>query len=180
MDYIGDAACIERPTEENPAADLNGEPRRMRAVIMGTPKGKGRPRFSLDGHVYTPKGTREAEENIRAEFIRQNPNARMIERSTPVAVDIVAFFGVPKSATKAERQAISEGKILHTKKPDADNVLKLVCDALNGVAWEDDAQIVEMRCEKRYGAMPMTCIVIEEAKRDERCEGQKGTVEQSL
>lgn len=140
----------------------------MNFTIMGKPMGKGRPRFSRDGHIYTPESTRVAEKNVREEFIRQNPGAKKFDRSIPVSVDVLAFFGAPKSASAAERKAISEGKTLHTKKPDADNILKLICDALNGVAWEDDAQIVEMRCEKRYGVAPMVCVIVNEAMRDEK------------
>jgi Holliday junction resolvase RusA-like endonuclease len=52
-------------------------------------------------------------------------------------------------------------------KPDWDNVGKIVCDALNGVAWHDDAQIVDAHVEKRYGIEPMVCVVIEMAGEDE-------------
>jgi Holliday junction resolvase RusA-like endonuclease len=39
----------------------------------------------------------------------------------------------------------------HTGKPDADNILKAVCDALNGIVWHDDSQVAFARVLKQYG-----------------------------
>ena len=53
-----------------------------------------------------------------------------------------------------------DGVIPPTKKPDADNVVKIICDALNDVAWADDAQITVLHFEKRYGAIPYAEVII--------------------
>lgn len=134
-------------------------------TMLGTPKGKGRPRFA-NGHAYTPEETRGYETHMRAEFRRQNPGAQPIPENAPVTVEVVAFFPIPKCISRKEREAIYAGSKLPTRKPDADNILKLVCDALNGLAWHDDKQVVSMRCEKRYGEQPMTCVAISRAEED--------------
>ena len=61
-----------------------------------------------------------------------------------------AFYGIPKSATKKKRADIAAGLVRPTKKPDFDNVFKILCDALNGVAYADDAQIVQASIHKCY------------------------------
>ncbi len=126
-------------------------------TIFGVPKGKPRPRF-VGGHTYSPSTAYERE--VGTEFHRQNPGALPIDKGVPVAVDVLAFFPVPKSATKDQRDRMRRGQILPTRKPDADNILKLVLDALNGLAWHDDAQVTSVTCKKLYGAEGMTCVSI--------------------
>lgn len=137
-------------------------------TILGDPKGKGRPRFN-GRVVYTPPETKVAECEIQTQFWLQNPLATTIPRDKAVSVRILAFVKIPKSMPKRDRMRAETNELAPTKKPDADNILKLVMDALNGVAYEDDAQVVEVSCEKRYGLAPMTHIAIREV------EGSDGT-----
>ena len=65
---------------------------------------------------------------------------------------IKAFMGIPASAWKKKREQMIFGEIKPTKKPDWDNIGKLVTDALNGIAWHDDAQIVKSTVIKVYTA----------------------------
>ena len=53
------------------------------------------------------------------------------------------------------------GALLPAKKPDLDNVAKIVCDALNGVAYKDDAQVVKLTVHKRYSERPEVAVEIE-------------------
>ena len=69
-------------------------------------------------------------------------------------IEARAVFIIPKSWPKAKKQAAMIGEIQHTGKPDADNVLKTVGDALNGIVWKDDSQIVSASINKRYGVQP--------------------------
>lgn len=126
-------------------------------TIFGVAKGKPRQRFA-GGHVYSPSTAYERE--VGTEFRRQNPGAEPMPKGVPVKVDVIAFFPEPKSATKAQRDSMRSGQILPTRKPDADNILKLVLDALNGLAWHDDAQVTSVTCKKLYGAEGMTCVSI--------------------
>lgn len=73
-------------------------------------------------------------------------------RAWALEVDVVC--SVPKSATKRFAADALTGRARPTKKPDADNVLKAICDGMNGVVWKDDLQAVDIRVSKRYGQTP--------------------------
>ncbi len=66
------------------------------------------------------------------------------------SVEILALFPVPKSWTRAERDKMRANNYLHTNKPDLDNIVKTVLDALNGVAYHDDGCVAEIKAHKRY------------------------------
>ena len=68
----------------------------------------------------------------------------------PVFMEVYAYFPIPKSATKRERKLIEEMDYLYPRKPDGDNVLKAVKDALNRVAYQDDAQVVYESIIRKY------------------------------
>lgn len=109
--------------------------------VFGKVRGKGRPRFTRGGRPYTPKATRDYERAIREAF--ENANGRPPEPfSGPIAVCIMTYRQLPNSAPKS---VISEQD---THKPDIYNVAKIVLDALNGVAWKDDAQVVSLTVSK--------------------------------
>ena len=109
--------------------------------VWGKVRGKGRPRFARGGHAYTPKGTREYERAIREAF-ENAPEKPPEPFSGPIDVTIVTSRQLPKSAPKS----VIREPDMHT--PDADNVAKIVLDALNGVAWLDDAQVTSLTVVK--------------------------------
>lgn len=120
------------------------------------PAGKERPRvIQRNGHsiAYTPLKTRQLEATIRdfalAEMLKQRFGK--IEAPTPVKAAIVAVFPVPDSYSKKRKADCLSGREAPTKKPDTDNTAKLVLDSLNGLAYDDDAQIVELSVTKVYG-----------------------------
>ena len=117
-----------------------------------TPYGKGRPRFStVRGFVrtYTPEHTRAHEKTFKI-YARQAMAGRFpFESDIPVAVKVIAYFPIPASYTKKRRkQCLSSG--YHMKKPDVDNVVKAVLDAMNDCVYVDDAQVHSIAVEKRY------------------------------
>ena len=131
--------------------------------IYGDPQGKGRPRFStVCGHVHTrtPEKTVLYENLIKTEYIQQAgtrfPDDAMLD------IRIFAYYSIPKSVSQKKRQAMLEKKIRPTKKPDWDNVGKVVCDSLNGIAYRDDAQVVDCQVRKFYGDSPKVIVTIEE------------------
>lgn len=140
----------------------------MEIIVEGEPKGKGRPRFTRTGHAYTPARTREYEDLIAARALQAMDGRPPIPKGVPVRMTILAVFGVPVSWPKKRRTAALQGVMHHTHKPDLDNVQKAVCDALNGIAYEDDCQIVSGEVEKVYGPEPMVRIFIEELKEEAR------------
>lgn len=75
-------------------------------------------------------------------------------------VEVTAYVAIPQSwSGKKHLQAIEE-EILPTTRPDADNYLKCCLDAMNGVAYKDDAQVVAMLVRKRYAEIPRLEIEI--------------------
>lgn len=132
-------------------------------TVMGEPRGKSRPRFNPNQRKpYTPGDTVAYERLIQWEYLRQCKNYRFPD-GTPLRLDIVANYGIPKSATKKKQEAMVMGQLRPTKKPDYDNVQKIVGDALNTVAYKDDSQIVDSRVQKFWSYTPKIIVTIQEA-----------------
>lgn len=133
--------------------------------VSTVPIPKGRPRFHISRrgqvHTFTPEKTSVFESQIALKYKEQS-NGLKFERDIPLKVSL--FFGlpIPMSTTKSRRVAMLEGILKHTKKPDIDNLVKAVLDALNDVAWEDDSQIVRVAAEKEYSEDPHVYIRITE------------------
>ena len=73
---------------------------------------------------------------------------------------IKAYYSIPKSASKKKKAAMLAGKIRPTKKPDMDNVVKIIADSLNQIAYRDDTQIVDCQCRKFYSENPRVEVII--------------------
>lgn len=106
--------------------------------VPGKVVGKGRPRFTRAGHAYTPKATLEFERRVGDAWTAAGHPVL----DGPLAVYVSVFRPLPKSAPKRR-----EGE-RDTYRPDVDNILKAVLDGLNGVAYRDDAQVVQVRAAK--------------------------------
>lgn len=119
-------------------------------------KGKARPRFSR-GHAYTPKATSDAQETIAAAYVEAcNGDALKASEGVPVAVAVLTTRNVKSGFRRREGDSHDD-----LQKPDADNIAKLVLDALNGVAYEDDSQVVALhvlKLPRRRGNEPITHI----------------------
>lgn len=129
--------------------------------IEGKPVGKGRPRFRRMGNfvqTYTPTATAEYEKLVRLRF----QNAGGVVTDKPVKIEIVAFFAPPKSVRKKDKIEMLANRILPEKKPDVDNVAKIILDALNKIAYKDDAQVVELSVKKLYSEVAKVFVHIEE------------------
>ena len=129
--------------------------------VEGKPVGKGRPRFRRMGNfvqTYTPTATAEYEKLVRLRF--QNAGGAITDK--PVRVEITAFFVPPKSTRKRDRIEMLANRILPEKKPDCDNIAKIILDALNKIAYIDDSQVIELVVKKRYSAEAKVIVHIEE------------------
>lgn len=116
-------------------------------VIEGKIKGKARPRFNTNtGHAITPKDTLSYENWVK--YCYKEQDGRYIEG--PIRAVITAYYKIPKSYSKKRVQAIREGLEQPVKKPDADNIAKIILDSLNKIAFNDDAQIIELIVLKKY------------------------------
>lgn len=134
--------------------------RTIKFVIPGVPVAKGRPKFRRTGafvQAYTPAKTLKAERLIRDCF-----NA--MQEVPPKDYDHIGLtcnFYMPfnKSVSKKKRIAWNEKKH-HIVRPDIDNLVKAIADALNGVAFKDDSAITCLDCCKIYSDSPRTEVYI--------------------
>ena len=105
--------------------------------VEGEPMVKARPRVTRSGHAYTPKTTVEAESRVRAAFEASGCEGF----SNAVGVELAFFQG-----TRARK--------------DIDNMVKLVLDSLNGVAWGDDVQVNVVLARRVYTVKEKACSVV--------------------
>lgn len=117
-------------------------------TIPGKPMGKQRPRHTKSGMVYTQKETVNYEQWVRLCYQEQVGNKTFM--TYPVLVHIEAFFGMPQSTSKKQKELMLKGIVKPTKKPDVDNIIKIVLDGLNGIAYADDKQVTMVSCIKKY------------------------------
>lgn len=135
----------------------------MKFTIPGEPCGKARPRVVHNGNfsrAYTPEKTVNYETLVKLEYQRQCGGAYI--SAGGIHMSIIARCAIPNSASKRKAQAMLDGAIRPTKKPDCDNIIKIICDALNGIAYKDDAQIISVSIEKRYSVMPSVEVALQE------------------
>lgn len=119
--------------------------------IVGEPQGKGRPRFSTKGgfvKTYTPEKTASYENFVKLCYLNKYKGQKL---DGEIIAEIIAYFSIPKSFSKKKRVQAIEGKIMPTKKPDTDNIAKTILDSLNGIAFEDDKQVIALLVKKLYG-----------------------------
>lgn len=130
----------------------------IKITVQGNPVPKARPRFG-NGRAYTPKRTKDYENKIKALLKEQNIHG-------PLEVQINAVFQRPKRLLPKK---YPDGLILHTKRPDLDNIVKAVLDALNKTI-KDDAQVCTIHAYKYYAERhqePRTEIHIKQAQEKE-------------
>lgn len=128
--------------------------------ILGKAIGKGRPRFTNRGKfvsTYTPKETRDFERKIKEVYL-YNKCKNYGEK--PIKMWITAYYKPPESLSKKKQEELL-GEY-RTKKPDLDNIAKLVCDALNGIAYDDDKQVAFLIVQKNYSEEDKLVIEIDE------------------
>lgn len=138
----------------------------LKFIVPGPPQGKARARTVLNRHTgrvssYTPENTVIYENLITMSFLEQCGRKRF-ESTTPISVSIIATFPIPKSTSKKRANQMTAGSIRPTKKPDADNISKCILDALNGVAYYDDSQVVSLEVKKIYGKEPGVTVFMSE------------------
>lgn len=136
----------------------------MEFEVVGAPVGKRRPKFStIHGYAQALKPKEDViyENLVKIMFQQAKPNNYSMFNK-PIKMKIEAYFAIPKSFSKVKQSQALEGKLLPLTKPDADNIAKIICDALNDVAYKDDTQIVELAITKRYAMEPKVKITLDE------------------
>lgn len=138
----------------------------IKFVIPGEPKGKGRPRFSRQtGRTYTPNDTASYENLVKVEYQAQCGKKRFPD-NVMLDMRILAYYSVPQSKSNRQKNLMLDGLIRPTKKPDMDNVVKIIADSLNRIAYRDDTQIVDCQVRKFYSAEPRVEVIIRQVGGD--------------
>lgn len=128
-------------------------------TVLGKPCGKGRPRFMRNGHTYTDAKTENYENLVKLSY-QEKFQEMTFERDVPLEIEIKAYFPIPKGISKKKRPLYENETILFSKKPDWDNIGKIICDSLNNIAYYDDNQIAKAFVIKLYGKTPRVEITI--------------------
>jgi Holliday junction resolvase RusA-like endonuclease len=132
-------------------------------VLLGAPRGKERPRLTKTGHVYTPEKTRDYEGALK--YAAAEAMGSRAPLDGPLHVDLKIVVPIASSWPKKRQEAARAGREWPTKKPDLDNVMKML-DALNLVVWIDDSQIVTTNITKRYGDKPGLWVKVRSVQED--------------
>ena len=122
-------------------------------VIPGEPTAKARPRFSKWG-TYNTKKTMDYEKLVKDIYMLSEQEFLQGE----IIAVIECYFKVPSSVSKVNRLAMLSNITRPVKKPDIDNLAKICLDGLNGLAYKDDSQIVDLRVRKWYSDNPRVII----------------------
>lgn len=134
----------------------------IRFSIPGQPMGKQRPRVVHNGsfsQAFTPKETVSYENLVRVLY-REAAKGKRFADEDMLDVRVIAYYSIPKSTSKKKRKMMLEHKIRPGKKPDWDNIGKIICDSLNTVAYRDDSSIVDAQVRKFYSENPRVDVTI--------------------
>ena len=127
--------------------------------ILGEPFGKQRPKFTAVGkfgRAYTPDKTVNYETYVKLTY----NSLDLPKLEGQIAFGVSAYYPIPKSTSQKKRNLMLSGAIRPTIKPDYDNIAKIISDALNGIAYDDDKQIVDARIKKFYSEIPRVEVEI--------------------
>ena len=132
----------------------------MEIVIYGEPIPQGRPRFA-NGHAYEPQRSKNYKLLVRfwvTQYLKKIPGWKPFENA--LCVDLTFYMGIPSSWAKQKRIGAIQGQIRPTSKRfgDLDNMVKCVTDAISGLVYVDDSQIVNLGASKYYSDTPR-CVL---------------------
>ena len=134
----------------------------IRFEILGQPVAKQRPRVTRAGIAYTPSKTVNYESVVRYTYQSQFPQQELILGR--IEASITAVFPIPKSYSKKKTEELLGGHNNYDKKPDCDNLAKIILDSLNGIAYKDDSQVTVLHIRKEYGTQPKVIVELKEAE----------------
>lgn len=130
-------------------------------LVPGDPVGKQSVRVAkIAGFArkYMPRKTRDYEALCAKEAAQSYGDREPM--TGPVELKLQIFLPIPKSWTKAKKEAARLGQIAPTKKPDSSNVQKAVEDGFTGVIWVDDCQVVDHHVTKRFSDTPCVIAIV--------------------
>jgi Holliday junction resolvase RusA-like endonuclease len=127
-------------------------------IIDGQPVAKGRPRMTQRGFVYTPAATRKFEAHGRLSAQLAMNGRPPID--VPVRIELLVELPIPKGWSRRKTADAITGHIRPTSRPDVDNYLKAILDAVNSIVIADDAQVVEVYARKKFSVAPKMIATI--------------------
>lgn len=149
----------------------------LKFVVPGEPQGKARPRFARRGRyvsTYTPKETQSYEALVRYYAANARAQKGLKPISAEMSLGIKAYFKIPKSYSSKRKEKCLKGDERPSKKPDSDNIAKIILDGLNPKMkvnhekhkaenvqeglYRDDKQVVSLNVEKWYAEEPRVVI----------------------
>ena len=131
-------------------------------IVLGEPVAQARAKFTtVNGYAraYDPARSRHYKEYIRLAAAAKAPEKLL---SGPIDLEVRIYRPIPKSFGKRKSEAAERGLIRPTTKPDNDNYIKGIKDALKGIIWHDDSQVVDEKTSKYYSKKPRVEIKIKE------------------
>jgi len=123
--------------------------------------GKGRPRFTRSGHVFTPAKTKKYEDSLKALAQAEMDRRNLDVIDCGCSMVIFASFEIQKSWTKKKRE-LAQNNLITPKKPDIDNIAKAVLDAFNKVIYVDDSLVSSLNVVKVYGNPYLKVTIIKD------------------
>lgn len=147
----------------------------IKFTVPGEPQGKARARtfrnqYTGNSQTITPEKTVLYENWIKSCYLQQCGNKKL---TGELSMKIFAYYGIANKPKKPDwltrdikpkelKECMKQQLIHPTKKPDIDNVIKVVADSLNGIAYKDDTLIVEIYAIKHYSDDPRIEVTINE------------------
>lgn len=125
-------------------------------IVQGQPKGKARPRTTRTGHMYDPQENKTYEGIVASKYLAKYAGEPVA--TGYISIEICVTMTIPKSTPKKHRIELLKAPPL--KKPDLDNVAKIIMDGLNGVAYKDDAQVTSLTIYRVWGDTPQVEVWI--------------------
>lgn len=131
-------------------------------TVYGDPVPWGRPRFVRVGNylrAFVDKKTAKGKEDFIKDSKKYCPEKPWI---CPIRLRVYFYLSMLKSFSAVKRAKAESGLIRPAKRPDADNYLKLILDAMNKIFYNDDGQVVDIYCHKFYSTEPRITVYLEE------------------
>ena len=127
-------------------------------AIPGVCVAKARARVLKSGRSYTPAKTANYAARVAKIGAMAIGDAPML--AGPLELSLTVYLPIPASWSRKKRDSALSGGVWPLSRPDVDNYAKNICDALNGVLWGDDSQIVRLTCAKVYSDDPRAVVKV--------------------
>ena len=133
---------------------------KIKFTVPGQPVAQGRPKFTtIGGHAraYDPKKSVDYKKIVAYHAMQHKPKQLL---KGELEVEILIFKECLKSFSRKNMELAELGQLRPITKPDADNYAKGPLDAMKGIIWKDDGQIVDLIARKFYSSRPRIEITV--------------------